>query len=439
MIRPLALLLTLVLSGIAHADPKLWVHDASNRLGEIDVVTGAYTHVGNTSVTLSDIAFDPNGILYGISFTGGSSQLYTVDTTNAGLTPKGSTGATLNALVFGRNGTLYAAGGTTLYTINLANGQASIRGSFSPYQSAGDLAFDASDNLYLSTTNHSLVRLDPSNGAETLVGPIGFQNVYGLAFGPDSVMYGLSDASDDVFSVNLATGAGTFLANFGAPLAGAYGSSFFEESRPVVTTTTISPGTTTTISPGTTTTTVPGIGGAENCTNCVDDDGDGLTDFEDPSCCTATNGLTLRRASLQAAKKANRLELETQLTGGGLETIDPTKQDLHVQLRSQSGELLCARIPATSFKKKKKLWQFVDRRLTTAGAKGIDGSVVRLLKGQKLQLRVQGKKKVELLGPVPGAGTMTVTFAFRDANGHRCATATRPSRAVGKKSTLRFP
>lgn len=244
-------------------------------------------------------------------------------------------------------------------------------------------------------------------------------------------MYGLSDSFDDVFSVNLTTGMGTKLVDFGAPLAGAYGSSFFEEAQPI--------GPTTTTTSFTTTTTVPGIGGSENCTNCVDDDGDGLIDFEDPSCCTSTNGLTLRRASLQAAKKGNRLELETQLTGGGLDTIDPTRQDLHVQIRNAAGEILCARVPATNFKKKKKLFQFVERKPTVADAKGIDGSVVRLLKGQKLQLRVQGKKSVKLLKPVPGAGTLTVTTAFRGANGHRCATATKQFRAVGKKSTLRFP
>jgi hypothetical protein len=175
-------------------------------------------------------------------------------------------------------------------------------------------------------------------------------------------MYGLSDSSKEVVSIDLATGLGMKLSKFGTPLGGAYGSSFFEEAGATTTTTTVT----------TTTTTVPGIGGSENCT---DDDGDGLIDFEDPSCCTSTNGLTLRKASLQAAKKGNRLVLETQLTGTGLDTIDPTKQDLHVQIRNAAGEILCARVPSINFKKKKKVFQFTDRRLTIADAKGIDGSV----------------------------------------------------------------
>ena len=430
------LALALLLPGRAQADPKLWVHDDARHLGQLDVATGVYTPVGTTAVTFSDIAFAPDGTLYGISYPG-TSGLYVIDTTTAAVSAKGSTGRTLNALVFGHDGTLYAAGGDTLVTLDPATAASTFRGTFPSYQSAGDLAFDGAGTLYLSTTSGAgsignLIRLDPTSAAATLVGSIGYRDVFGLAFGPNGVMYGLSNYDGVVFSIDLATGDGTYLADIPSPLTGAYGSSFFEESKPVTTTTTTSPG-------GTTTTTLRG--GAENCTNCIDDDGDGLTDFEDPKCCDATNGLTLRHASLQAAKHRNRLELETQLTGSGLDKVNPTGQHLHVQIRAASGEVLCARIPPTAFKKKRKIFQFVDRKRTVPGTKGIDGSVVRLLKRQKLQLRVQGKQ-VELLQS-PAAGSLRVTAAFESTNtderANRCASVTQTFHAKGKKATLRYP
>jgi len=49
------------------AGPFLYVHDATGNLGTVDVATGDVIVIGDMGVTLTDIAFDPNGNLFGIS------------------------------------------------------------------------------------------------------------------------------------------------------------------------------------------------------------------------------------------------------------------------------------------------------------------------------------------------------------------------------------
>ena len=34
----------------------------------------------------------------------------------------------------------------------------------------------------------------------------------------------------------------------------------------------------------------------EDCGNCVDDDGDGRTDYEDPACCAQTAAMQVKKA-----------------------------------------------------------------------------------------------------------------------------------------------
>jgi hypothetical protein len=207
------------------------VDDSAGLLGKVDVATGAVTVVGNTGHVMTDIAFDPNGHLYGITF----GALYSIDPITAASTFIGSLGASLNSLVFSSNGTLYAAN-SRLYEINLTTGAASAigRGGVS-YSSSGDLAF-VGGNLYLSSTvptSDSLIKLNASTGVGTDVGPIGVGQVYGLATNDNVHLYGVAGTS--VYSVNTATGAGTLLVGYGGHgLGSANGTAFFSEAAPPV-------------------------------------------------------------------------------------------------------------------------------------------------------------------------------------------------------------
>src|SRR5262249_50766266 len=76
-----------------------------------------------------------------------------------------------------------------------------------------------------------------------------------------------------------------------------------EAQEPTTTTTTLPTGASTTTFPGqTTTTTLPGSA-REICGNCVDDDGNGLTDLEDPACCGTNAALSLKNGILRATKR----------------------------------------------------------------------------------------------------------------------------------------
>lgn len=213
--------------GHASAAPILTVDDASGILGLVNVATGQVTVIGNMGVVLTDVAYDPNGNLFGISFD----SLYRVNPQTAAVTLIGSTGIPAgNALVFGTDGTLYAAGAqsTSLFTVNRATGAATSIGNIG-VGSAGDLAFD-NGSFFFSAATGDLIKINLANVADsTIVGPFGVPNVFGLATGSDGILY--ATAGTFIYSVNTSTGAATRLVNyFGDGLGVANGAAFFTEA-----------------------------------------------------------------------------------------------------------------------------------------------------------------------------------------------------------------
>lgn len=224
-------LVALASAAPAMAGSILWISDSNRNLVTVDVETGAATVIGKTGATLTDIAFSPTGDLFGISF----SSLYRVDKTTAATTLVGGIGFSGNALVFGADGTLYGASSNAagLYTVDPLTGTSTNIGTTGGL-SAGDLAF-VGGTLYLaaaSSPNDTLRSIDlgpPVTNA--LIGSMGFDDVFGMARADDGVLYGV--AANNIFSINLATGAGTLATNFSyADQGPAYGTSFFLETKP---------------------------------------------------------------------------------------------------------------------------------------------------------------------------------------------------------------
>lgn len=179
----------------------------------------------------------------------------------------------------------------------------------------------------------------------------------------------------------------------------------------------------------TTTTTLPGV---EDCGNCADDDGDGLTDLEDPSCCDASLSFALQRGLVKPAKPATASRLVLKGRVGGAQGVDPTAAVVVLQLRpAGAGELLCARVPAGSFRRKGKAFRFSDRRGTIAPAAGIAKIVLRTRRDGSLAAAVVAKRAAF---QTPAAGPILITLGFAapgDGSGS-CASAAPAFRARRK-------
>lgn len=206
-----------VLAGGSQGTTEMLVADSSGQLWKTEGLSDDAIWIGSLPVVMSDIAAY-NGKLYGVSNppAGSSSTLYSIDpNTGSGAAIGSDTGAPLDALAFSPSGTLYAAEADNLYTVDTDTGTATLVGSGSgagSYASFGDLEFDSSGNLYLTSNSGNgdqLFTIDPTTGQGTLIGSIGYSGVYGLAYFK-GIMYGFT-GSGSVITINLSTGAGTLV------------------------------------------------------------------------------------------------------------------------------------------------------------------------------------------------------------------------------------
>jgi len=192
-------------------------------------------------------------------------------------------------------------------------------------------------------------------------------------------------------------------------------------------------GTTTTTAPSgpTTTTTLPGdTGTPEICGDCIDNDGNGLTDFEDPACCQQEQLFTMSvsRGRIRGhGGKTSLLRIKSLLAAAGLSDVDPYHQDVLVQIRPEGGkDIFCARIPASAFMRMHGNPKFWDRKHTVPSAQGIDDLTVVKKKDGSVRLRTLGKH-ANLAAPSSGRLQVTVGFrnmklSQRDQTQNRCST-----------------
>lgn len=152
---------------------------------------------------------------------------------------------------------------------------------------------------------------------------------------------------------------------------------------------------------------------AEVCGNCTDDDGDGLVDYEDPDCCAESVPLTLRRVTLKTKTlrtRGNGLRMKSLGTSGSRAPFDPTRGDTSLQIADDSGQLFCATIGASHWKKKGRSFRFQDKKRTFAGGlkKGRfkirkNGQVVFRTRGRKMSLRTPASPHLDVTLRVGGA------------------------------------
>jgi hypothetical protein len=174
-----------------------------------DSVTAATVLIGPTGISPYDIAFSPSGQLYGAHLANSVYSLYSINPITAASTFIGNLERTINGLEFRANGVLYGSGNNGLYTINTVTGLASLVGVNGGYFSAGDLAFAPDDSLFMTTTTNELVKVNPATGGATLVGAMGYSDVFGIDF-IGSTLYGIT-AGGQLITISTVTGAGSLV------------------------------------------------------------------------------------------------------------------------------------------------------------------------------------------------------------------------------------
>lgn len=183
--------------------------------------------------------------------------------------------------------------------------------------------------------------------------------------------------------------------------------------------------------------------GVEICGNCIDDDGDGLTDFEDPDCCIPAHSYTTARSNVRIVPGAgtSRLRLRSLLARAGLASVDPTKQGVVLQIRAQDArtDLFCAPVPPERFVAKRRRFRFRDPELTVESARGISAMVVRIANDGSVRLAARGKQ-VKLTSPKAGPLQLTVGFRSPSAGNvaNRCSTIIQGFRST-RRGGLRAP
>jgi hypothetical protein len=223
--------------------------NSSNELIIIDPSTGAGSLVApivGASSGVTEIEFRDDEVLFG-TVGGGLAEVVTLDpltgiATIIGTHPFGS----VNGLDFDSGGNLLGSflniSGNTmdLVIVDQATGGLSLIGViFDPatVQVTG-LTFNSGGTLY--GAGHlggpsSLYTIDPATAVPTLIGPMGFDRVGALEFGPGGILYGgvgsgVANAGA-LISIDPSTGAGTLIGSTG--FLGISGLSFFPGIVPV--------------------------------------------------------------------------------------------------------------------------------------------------------------------------------------------------------------
>ncbi len=192
------------------ASEPVYINSGST-LYSFDPTTRSATQIGQfrdggvLESSMTDIAIDLSGHMYGVAYT----ELYRINPTTAAITWEGTLDDSSNALTFLSDGTLVAAGDGGIVTIDPTTMRQDKLGGRG-YTSSGDIVGLPDGYLYWSVTaggNDDLVQVDPSNGVCTRLGSIGAGGVYALGYAYGD-LYGFT-STDKVVVIDASTGRAT--------------------------------------------------------------------------------------------------------------------------------------------------------------------------------------------------------------------------------------
>lgn len=197
---------------VADADwPGFLVSDLNGNLMFADVEGTLHADLlATTSFPLYDIAISPSGRVLGVGGPiDGSSILYdlNVDFDNPGglINPvaidwigAGGNGVRMNGLEFTADGALLGTGygypgfpsGNYLYSLDENTAAATQLVNLGGYESAGDVTADEDGVVYCISLDGSLLRISEDYSGYSVVGNVGYNDVYGMTYGPGPELRG---------------------------------------------------------------------------------------------------------------------------------------------------------------------------------------------------------------------------------------------------------
>lgn len=195
---------------IAHSRTELY---------EVRLPSGIVKLIGPTSITLTDVALHPSGVLYGVAFEGLCEVDLKTGACTTKLIPLPDNPVGLDAAP---DGTLYGAAGTRIYTVNRTTGATKDVASFpAGLTASGDVAFVGSRGLVTArtSTDDVLVEFDSVKATSKSLGRTGYRCIWGLAaYGP--TLYGLT-CEGRVLRMDPNTGASSELSKVAVEFWGA--------------------------------------------------------------------------------------------------------------------------------------------------------------------------------------------------------------------------
>ena len=171
--------------------------------------------------------------------------------------------------------------------------------------------------------------------------------------------------------------------------------------------------------------------GPEQCNDGIDNDGDGLVDYEDPDCCREAGALVVERMTLEPAgleRRGNRLAMKARYATSVPPLFDPLAQDTTLQLSDAHGPLFCQTIARAHWKcAHRRRYRFKDGRGRFAG--GLEKGRFKVKRNGSVLFRAQGKNVI--LRATDGDDILVTVRV-----GNQCTRATMSLRTT---KALRFP
>lgn len=213
--------LGLAISFAAQASPFAYVVDGDNTPGNfyrIDLADNTITLLGqvNTSADVEASSFGPGGTTLYV-FADGDDTLYTVDIATGNATTVGPLGADVNdpGMAFCPDDSIMylVSEEGDLYSLNLSTGAGTLIGGGGGYGPTA-LACTTTGTLYaVSDDDDQLYTVDRATGAATVVGPLGISiSDAGLGLNGSTLLLVTDNAPTNLYQVDTSTGAATIVA-----------------------------------------------------------------------------------------------------------------------------------------------------------------------------------------------------------------------------------